>query len=52
MVTDGVKYLGVVLSEKQLKKPNATECAEGELKKYGTQANNQLKTPTVTAVLQ
>ena len=35
--------------KKQLKNPNATECAEGELEKYGTQANNQLKTPNVIA---
>ena len=52
MVTNGVKSLWVEVGEKQLKNPNATECAEGELEKQGTQANNQLKTPNVTAVLQ
>ena len=49
MVTDGVKSMWVEVGKKQLKNPNATECAEGELEKQGTQANNQLKTPTVTA---
>ena len=39
----------VIMSKKQLKNPNATVCAEGELKKQGTQAKKQLKTPTVTA---
>ena len=39
----------VVVSKKQLKNPNATVCAEGELKKEGTQAKKQLKTPSVTA---
>jgi len=39
----------VVVSKKQLKNPNATVCAEGELEKQGTQAKKQLKTPTVTA---
>ena len=42
------KYVGSGV-EKQLKNPNATVCAEGELKKQGTQAKKQLKTPTVTA---
>ena len=40
----------VVVSKKQLKNPNATVCAVGELeKKQGAQAKKQLKTPTVTA---
>ena len=33
MVTDGVKFLWVEVSKKQLENPNATECAEGELRK-------------------
>ena len=49
MVTNGVKSLWVEVTTNQLKNSNATECAEGELKKQGAQDNNQLKTPTVTA---
>ena len=52
MVINDVKPLWVEGTTNQLKNPNATQRAEGELKKEGAQANNQLKTPTVTAVLQ
>ena len=49
MVTSGFQICGFVVSKKQLKNPNATVCAEGELEKQGTQAKKQLKTPSVTA---